>query len=58
MGLCPIPRKEMPLLDQANGLRVNLSTSTIKRGRTVTSVGILKGLRQTGNNFSPCTAVP
>ena len=43
MGLCPKPCKELPLLDQANSLRMNLITATIKRGREATSVGILKG---------------
>jgi len=38
----------------------NLSKSKVKveRGREATSVGILKGLRQTGNNFFACVAVP
>ena len=43
MGLCPKPCKELPLLNQANGLSMNLSTPTIKCGRVATSVGILKG---------------
>ncbi len=43
MGLCPKPCKELPLLDQANGLRMNFITATIKRGRVATSVGIIKG---------------
>ena len=43
MGLCPKPRKDLPVFDLANGLSMNLITTAIKRGREVPSVGILKG---------------
>ena len=33
MGLCPKPRKDLPTFDPANGLSLNFSKTTIKRGR-------------------------